>query len=81
MVSKSPLRFTIRDMLLVTALVAVCFGWLIDRQSLLLENKAESRRAEQWRSEVLDQGRELRRLRHQLFLPFGEPLPPPPAIN
>ena len=78
---KALLRFSIREMLLLTTLVGVGFAWLIDRQSLKLEIEAESRKAYKWRSEVLDTSGELDRLRQQLFIPFGEPLPPPPSIE
>jgi hypothetical protein len=74
------MKFSIRDLLLVTVIVALAVGWWIDRGKLIAERKEfddwADEREDEWLAKLEEHRREISALRSRLNSLAPAPNPP-----
>ena len=79
------MKFTIRDLFLVTVIVAVLFGWIVDRQNIRQENRRNESQsaleAASLNTEIAGLERQVKMMGQQLEDYRSLPNPSAPAPN
>jgi hypothetical protein len=75
------LRFTIRDLLWLLALVAVCLGWLVDSRGRIRQHEADEQHFSQTDMEIKRMQSNVNELLRRVGGPLGPRGGPPPTTR